>query len=54
MMIFNSFAVDNDYNLVRNDRTAVGFPCRQIKILRHLFSSCREISSKGVVNSFCI
>ena len=36
-----------------NDRTVVAFFCRQIKLL-NLFSSCGEISSDRVVNSFCI
>ena len=39
MLIFNSFTVANDYNF---------------GVQRHLFSYCREISSKGVVTSFCI
>ena len=41
-MILNSFTTD-DYNIGSQ------WPNR-----RRLFSSCREISSKGLVNSFCI
>ena len=61
-MIFNSFTVATITLLAHNDRKAavVAFSCRQIKLFERIFfSSCEEISSKGVVKfylylkSFC-